>query len=323
MRRNTRLSISVLLLLSLFLLGLACSQSASPPGSPPQSVVVTGSPPPQTGLGAVPPLESENLPASTSTPVFSPTSEPIVTGGSLTETPASTSDLNKETPAPTLELASETATNLPSPSISITAQAEETVIESATSTIQIPAIDTERLVLSDEFNGGGAWAQGSVEGSFEFGYTTNTYQFIVQEPNLDVWSIRGQSYFNLRQDLLIASFAGASDGFTGVVCRWNGSNNYYRLTVDASGVFKITRVFSAEVVDLGTTTGPSLSESAEGQYRLRAECNGDFLSLYLNDALMVWVQDDFFQEGNFGIVTGTLENSPFTAELNSFALYLP
>jgi hypothetical protein len=305
----------------LLFIGIACSQTAAPPGSPPQSNAATETT--SAGVGAVPPLEI--VPSATQSPSSVPSFTPalVETNTPIGETPVDTlvqTEMPSETP---VGPASETPFQAPSVTQNPIATIVETQSSGASPTIQVPEISTDRLVLSDNFNGGGPWAQGSVEGSFEFGYTEDTYRFVVQVPYLDVWSIRNQTYSNLRQDIVIASFAGATDGFTGVVCRWNGSNNYYRLTVDASGLFRITRIFSAEIVDIASASGPDLAESVGIPYRLRAECNRDFLALYLNDTLVVSAQDNFFDDGNFGIVTGTLVGSPFTAEIDSFDLYLP
>lgn len=321
MRNHVVINPVIGFIVAFFIAGLACSQSAAPPGSPPLVLVTPATTP--AGVGAVPPIDfAPSLsPTSISTsplpPAVSKTTTPVPT------TTAETTVQIDQSSATSTIFPSETPINLPQPSQ--TSHATSSAIENAvlTPTNPVPEIGTDRPVVSDDFNGGGAWAQGTVEGSFEFGYTDETYRFVVQVPNLDVWSIRGQTYSNLRQDIVIASFAGATDGFTGVVCRWNGSNNYYRFTVDPSGLFRITRIFSAEIVDLATASGPGLTESVSVPYRLRAECNGNILALYLNDTLIISAEDNFFMDGNFGIVTGTLINSPFTAEIDSFALYLP
>jgi hypothetical protein len=185
-------------------------------------------------------------------------------------------------------------------------------------------LDSATVKLVDEFDGGGGWAQGSSEGQYEFGYSEGVYRFDISDPDIDVWSVRGQTFPNVRQEITITAMSGDQDGYFGIMCRWEKPNSYYRFTVTPGGNFKITKIFLAIETDLAEANLTPFSEfEQQNPYRIRADCTGTQLLFYLNQQLVLSAEDNDIPTGKFGMIARTGLGGPIEIEVDNYALYVP
>jgi hypothetical protein len=105
-----------------------------------------------------------------------------------------------------------------------------------------------------------------------------------------------------------------TDGFIedtfGIICRAK-DDQYYALEIGNDGWYGIGRVNGDEYTSLTepdgdrTTTDASYAitkaQAEEESYRLRADCIGDTLSLYVDGEKVAEVQDDALRSGGVGL----------------------
>jgi hypothetical protein len=270
-----------------------CNYSGGFPGSPPQAVFA------ETGIA---PVSTQSFPVEEVTRIVEPTFTPIPPA-LPTQTSLPTPDIEVMTATPTLLLPTPTPTVIPS------------------ATPDIPVLEESDLKLVDGFNGGGGWAEESVERRYTFGYTLDGYRFLLESPQIDVWSIRGQRYLDTSQRVEILVFEGPADGYVGIVCRWQRSTSYTRFTLAPSGEVVISQVVNGVVEDRASSQISAFGSDPSSPYVLRADCIGNSLALYLNDLLIVSAVDENPQEGNFGLMAGTRAFAPLDVTLDNFVLY--
>jgi hypothetical protein len=158
-------------------------------------------------------------------------------------------------------------------------------------------------LLTDAFGGGSAWVV-QTEENFELNYSGGGYRMFVNIFFAEIWSVRGQTYGDVRLEVDTALQAGPEDGFYGVVCRFQNDANYYSLVIDGQAGYRIFKKVGGQVEDLA---GPSPSPvvQTQGTNRLRADCIGETLRLFVNGELLAEVRDAEFSEGSVGMLAGT------------------
>jgi hypothetical protein len=100
-----------------------------------------------------------------------------------------------------------------------------------------------------------------------------------------------------------AQTAGPSDGYYGLVCRYEDGENYYILVVSPDGNFGIGKVRYGELRFLNFTDQYAGLLSPLGN-RLRADCIGNTLTLYMNGTKVLEATDYDFVSGQVGMVVG-------------------
>ncbi|MFN2198478.1 MAG: hypothetical protein ACK2UW_20320, partial [Anaerolineales bacterium] len=290
------------MLVTLLMLGSACRFSDGSPGSPPDAVFAES-----TGILAThtqsitPGTPTQLLNTSTTMPALPTMTIAPVETVVPTQTIASTYATEAAiTATPGQE---NTSTPGPTPIDRATATSEVAPTQTMTASSASSPLDTATLSLSDDFEGGGGWVQGSVEGEYTFGYINGAYQFDVSIPDTEIWTVRSQKLSNLRQEITITNMTGDEDGYFGLICRWEKPNSYYRFSVTPSGTFKITRIFLAIETDLAEANLTPISEfSDQESYRIRADCTGNQLLFYLNQQQVLSAEDSEIRTGQYGML---------------------
>lgn len=224
-----------------------------------------------------------------STPEKSPAGTKIPEAGLNTPTPASTASLPPVTKPPVL-----------------TATPTETLI----------------LLFSDDFSKEGGWYTEQGE-KYGFEYLADGYRIYVNIPNAEIWSIRDKEYRDVILEVDAARMAGAKDGYYGLICRQVDDENYYALVISSNGFFGIGKMEAGEMTFLqeGTDTSGMINPNAAAFNKIRADCSGDMLRLYVNGKLLGQTQDPGFIEGNTGLIIGTRAQPDLEVLFDNFATY--
>lgn len=217
-------------------------------------------------------------------------------------------------PSPTNTPVKPTPTNIP---------VELTPIPQPTPT---PRPDTTVVrIWRDDFEGEENWYTGSKEDSYTFEYVNGAYRIYNNLLNSIVWSVRGDTYTDVRLEVDAKKLKGPEDGYYGLICRFVDSKNYYALVINAGNYFGIARMQNGK---LGFIQQGEISDKllkARDEYnRIRVDCIGPILTLYVNDNKVVDAQDDSFASGDVGIGTGnTLEQSGIDVLFDNFEIWQP
>lgn len=118
---------------------------------------------------------------------------------------------------------------------------------------------------------------------------------------------------------------GPDDNLFGVICRYRDSENFYRFVIGGNGYAGITKRSNGDVTVL---SGPLLTRSdavdrGQALNHIRATCQGDQLTLYLNDQLVAQATDSEFPSGDVGLLASASKHPGVEIHFSGFSVISP
>lgn len=279
----------------------------SNPGSPvstpqPESPEVT--PTPLTGLSSQQAtLAAARATAGANLPLINPTR-----GGLSILTPTATSIYLPAPTQPPAQFSSPTPVSfVRDASLSIPAP---TMVASPGDVLQL-----------DDFSGKRGWFV-ELSSRYEIVFTQGGYRILAITKNNPVWSVRSFEQDDVRLEVDAVQLAGPTDGYYGLVCHHQDNENYYLLVVSLDGNFGIGKVKDNELRFLNFTNEYNQLLSSQGN-RLRADCVGDTLKLYVDGEHVLEARDDEFVSGGIGMVVGNRSTSGTDVLFDNFIAIKP
>jgi hypothetical protein len=180
------------------------------------------------------------------------------------------------------------------------------------------------LIFEDDFSDEDNWFVDSSD-NFGFEYDRGGYQINVNILNATIWSIREIDSTDVQLEVDGQRTSGASDGYYGLLCRHQDEEeSYYAMVVAEDGFYGIGKSEEGEFDFIETGTAASgVIQSDEDPNRVRADCIGESLTLYVNGQRLLEVQDDDFDSGFIGLVAGTRLSGDVTVLFDDLAVYEP
>jgi len=217
---------------------------------------------------------------------FTPTPPPTATPESVLPTPTSVPPTSTEVPP--------TVTAVP---------VESTSTPPATATPR-PETSGTRL-WQDDFEGVENWFSGSKEDSYTFEFLNGAYRIYNNLLGSIVWSIRGDTYTDIRLEVDVMKQDGPKDGYFGLICRYVDAKNYYALVISSNATAGIVKMENSKLNFIQQGELPADLLNAKDEYnRVRADCIGSSLTLYVNAKKVIETQDSGFASGDVGIGVG-------------------
>jgi hypothetical protein len=160
-------------------------------------------------------------------------------------------------------------------------------------------------LFQDDFeNPDSGWGTDQRDG-FDRGYDKEMYFFDLRASNWLAWAHPGEGLGDVSIEVDARVAAGAQDGHYGVLCRYQDADGFYYFAVSADGYYAIFRRAEGDMEILtGDGSGMLSSPHIKTGYqvnRVLAVCDGDNLSLYVNDQWLATVTDDTYARGDVGI----------------------
>jgi hypothetical protein len=143
-------------------------------------------------------------------------------------------------------------------------------------------------------------------------YQNGTYQILVNEPNTDLWANPGSLVFtDTRIEVEAKRMGGSSNNIFGIICRYQDSANFYQLLVSSDGYYDISKVQDNSRVPLSAEQllPSEVIPQEKDLIKIRADCIGDTLSLYVDGQQVAVVQDTSFISGNIGLIAGAFQEA--------------
>lgn len=156
-------------------------------------------------------------------------------------------------------------------------------------------------------------------------YVEDTYQIKVDEVNWYTWANPGKTFGDVRVEV-DAWKANGPDGDAAVICRYVDESNFYLLGITTDGFYGITKIKDGEDTLLGSEylEESSLIKTGAGEInRVRADCIGDHLTLYVNGEILAEVTDADFTSGDVGLAGGTYDDGGTEMRFDNFVVYRP
>jgi hypothetical protein len=184
-----------------------------------------------------------------------------------------------------------------------------------------PVAQAGALLFQDDFSTERGWFTNTSE-TYTLEFDKGGYRFLVLSLTKPIWSVRSKVYNDVRVEVDAAQTAGPRDGYYGLVCRYEDDGNYYLLAVSPDGNFGIGKVRYGELTFLTFTDQFAGLLSPLGN-RLRADCVGNTLSLYVNGTKVLETMDYDLVSGQVGMVVGNRSAPGTDVKFDNFIVLKP
>ena len=182
------------------------------------------------------------------------------------------------------------------------------------------------LLDDDDFsvtpNGWGTMGRTGGEIGFEYEGLTIT----VNTPNFMFWTVNGKKFTDSRIELDAVLLEGPANDNFGVICRFVDNENFYAFVISHDGYFGIFKMVDG-AIQLATENGNLEYSDAIRQggvvNHLSATCDGEVLSLTVNDVLLSQIQDSSFSEGQIGMIASAYEEPGVKVLFDNLEVYWP
>jgi hypothetical protein len=159
------------------------------------------------------------------------------------------------------------------------------------------------LIERDDFEQAQFWYTAEAD-NYRLFYDQGGYRLRSRMSAMILHSVRSRSV----EDTAIevdANPLGAPDGsYWGVVCRYVDDKNYYALLVGVDGLYGIGKMAGGDFqfIEKDTSADESIFKAdSNGFMRVRGDCVGETLTLYVNGFRLLQVEDDQFTSGLVGL----------------------
>lgn len=182
------------------------------------------------------------------------------------------------------------------------------------------------LLLEDDFSGNiNGW--GMMEragGDIEIAY--GGMLFSVYLPDFMFWSVTGGDFQDTRVEVDAVLVEGPTNDNFGVICRYQDEENFYGFLLSHDGYYGIFKYMGGNVITASSEGKLAFSEEIrQGGVvnHIEAVCEGDTLSLIVNDSVLASVEDDSFASGKVGLIAGAYADPGVIVLFDNFKVYQP
>ena len=184
-----------------------------------------------------------------------------------------------------------------------------------------PFNPADSILYQDDFARNRGWFTTS-NTRYKLQFDKGVYRFTVAVLNLPVWSIRGIGDQDVRIEVDAAQLSGPASGYYGLVCRYVNEKNYDVLFVSIDGAFGIGKVINKDLRYLAFTNDFNHLLKLAGN-RLRADCIGDTLTLYVDGVKVLETKDTEIAGGSAGLVVGNRDISGIDVLFDNYIVLKP
>ena len=180
------------------------------------------------------------------------------------------------------------------------------------------------VLFQDDFSSSaGGWDRyKSAEGTMD--YDDGAYRILVNALQVNFWSTPHKDFSDARIEVDAGKIAGPDENRIGLICRY-ADNQYYFFVISSDGYYGIGIFNNGQSALLGQTEMQSSDKIKTGAAinHLRADCNGDTLSLVVNGFLVAQVHDPNLKHGDVGLLAGTFSHPGVDVIFDNFVVMKP
>lgn len=182
-----------------------------------------------------------------------------------------------------------------------------------------------KALFSDEFSDPQSGWNRIVTAQGQTDYADGVYRIFVNEPDLDIWSMPGRDFRDVRVEVDALKVGGERDNRFGLICRAIRLDSFYTFIISSDGYYGIGKINGQEYHLIGMEALQPSNAILKGSAlnRIRADCIGDTLSLYVNGQKLIEVNDAEFASGDVGLIAGTYQTAGTDIRFDHFVVYQP
>lgn len=157
------------------------------------------------------------------------------------------------------------------------------------------------------------------------GYDAGGFRFHVDGAEVNYWATPGLNFGDVRVEVDLVPYTGPVENKMGLLCRYRDDQNFYFFVISADGYYALGKVYKGEQSLVGQDAMRYSSAIQQGVAlnHLRADCDGNTLRFYINDAPVALVEDDSLVEGDVGLLVGTFEEGGLDVLFDNFVVLQP
>ncbi len=167
------------------------------------------------------------------------------------------------------------------------------------------------ILFADDFsvppNGWGTMGRNGGEIGFDYQGMVIT----VNLPRYMYWSVNGEQFSDTKIDVDAVLLDGPPNDNFGVICRFQDNENFYGFLISHDGYYGIFKMIDGAMVMSSAEGNMAYSDSIrQGGIvnHIQAVCQGNRLSLIVNNTLLAEIQDDSYSDGQIGLIAGAYDN---------------
>jgi hypothetical protein len=156
-------------------------------------------------------------------------------------------------------------------------------------------------------------------------YKDGKYQIFVNAASIDFWANPGLSFKDTRVEVDATKVGGDNNNDFGVICRYKDKLNFYFFIISSDGFYGIGKMVDGaqELIGQDELLATDASNQGDALNKIRADCIGSNLTIYVNDSLITSVQDGTFSEGDVGLLAGTYDWAGTDIHFDNFKVLDP
>jgi len=194
-------------------------------------------------------------------------------------------------------------------------------------------INDPKILLRENFEDPASGWDRIHEGNTEIDYIDNgKYRFFVNSPWDDKVATPGRNFINteagdnsanIKIEVYATKVSGPDDNDFGVVCRYQDEKNYYFFLISSDGYYAIGKMKDGkrELIEPDQMYPSGEIKQGEATNRLRVECDGKSLALYVNgNQVAETTDDDSFLAGDVGLIVGTFSEPGVEIVFHQFSV---
>jgi hypothetical protein len=185
---------------------------------------------------------------------------------------------------------------------------------------------TSNVLLSDDFSSiNNNWDKIS-DANMTTDYYNNSYRILVNMTNYDSWANPDDlSFTDVQVEVDATKNAGPDVNDFGLICRYISSNSYYYGIISSDGYYGIFKKTAEGGKQLGQGKEQFSDKILTGATtnRIRFDCIGNTLTLYVNDTQVDQRTDSTYTSGNVGLIAGTYTEPGTDILFDNLIVYKP
>jgi hypothetical protein len=207
------------------------------------------------------------------------------------------------TPALAVSIVKETA-----PAINEPTESPDKPSVSPASSDSNPTPTVEMTYFQDDFsNTESGWFTGEQTGS-RHSYDQAGYRILVDRPNIIAWATPALYFKDVSIEVDATKVSGPDENLFGILCRYQDENNFYLFVIGSDAYYEVGKYKDGAYSVIQDTWGYSDAiHKGRTTNRVRADCIGSTLTLYVNDLKLVEVGDSEFADGDVGLTAAAFK----------------
>jgi hypothetical protein len=188
---------------------------------------------------------------------------------------------------------------------------------------------TDKALFEDNFNDTACgWDEYDEDGATA-AYGTSDYVISVEQPNTSAVAVPGARFADVLVEAQIEQTTGSADNNFGLICRYQDLDHFYAFLISGDGYYAIVRVVGGESFKVLSGDGMHLMPSdvirteLGSTNEIRARCQADTLTLYVNGKQLASVVDGQLATGDIGFIASTYREAPIEVHFDNMIVLDP